>query len=96
MNKFVQTLIPEPVGQVVSEKVRENVLRDRSKVRGIFDGPTIPFNGSNAYELVQGGVEYLDWLRGYRNSETLFRRQLLTTDSLKASLVPMVKELVSA
>lgn len=94
---FVRTFIPEPVGDVVSETVRENIARDRKKVRDLFEGPTIPdAHRDTAYGLVQAGVEYLDWLRGYRNSDTLFGRQLLRTEPLKRKLVPMVRELVSA
>lgn len=94
---FVQTLIPSPVGDVVSDQVRENIARDQNKVLSLFEGPTIPeAHKDTAYGLVQAGVEYLDWLRGYRNSDTLFGRQLLRTEPLKQKLVPMVRELVSA
>jgi len=92
--KFVQLLIPAPVGDVVSDRVRDNIDRDRNKVRSLFEGPTYP--GDTAYGLVNVGVEYLDWLRGYRNAETLFGRQLLRQEPLKQKLVPMVRELVSA
>lgn len=95
LHQFVATLIPEPVGDVVSDKVRENIQRDRTKVLNLVGGPTIP-DPLTAYGLVQAGVEYLDWLRGYRNSDTLFGRQLLRTEPLKQKLVPMVRELVSA
>ena len=94
---FVKVLIPEPVGDVVSDKVRENIAKDRAKVRSIFDSTTIPDQHRNtAYGLVQAGVEYLDWLRGYRNQDTLFGRQLLRSEPMKTKLVPMVRELVDA
>lgn len=94
--RFVRALVPQPVGDVVSDRVQANIDRDRDKVRALFHGPTLPLGGGNAYELVQAGVEYLDWLRPHKTPETLFGRQLLRTDSMKAKLIPMVRELVSA
>lgn len=93
---FVQTFVPKPVEQVISDQVLDNILDARAKVRGIFDSPTIPEAHRNtAYGLVQAGVEYLDHLRGYRNSETYLGRTLLRDEALKAKLVPMVRKLVT-
>ena len=56
----------------------------RAKVRAIFDGPTIPEAHRNtAYGLVQAGIEYLDHLRSYRNSDTYLGRTLLRDEPLK-------------
>jgi len=66
-------------------------------VRAIFDGPTIPEAHRNtAYGLVQAGIEYLDHLRSYRNSDTYLGRTLLRDEPLKRKLVPMVRELAAA
>lgn len=92
---FVERFIPAPVADVVSDRVRANIDEARAKVRGIFDSPTIPEAHRNtAYGLVTAGVEYLDHLRGYRNSDTYLGRTLLRDEALKARLVPMVREVV--
>lgn len=95
--QFVTTFIPQPVGEVISDRVVDNIADARAKVRSIFDSPTMPEAHRNtAYGLVNAGVEYLDWLRGARNKETQFGRQLLRQEPLKARLVPLVRELVKA
>jgi phage/plasmid-like protein (TIGR03299 family) len=95
--QFVLRFVPAPAAQVISDRVLDNINEARDKVRGIFDSPTIPEAHRNtAYGLVQAGVEYLDHLRGYRNSDTYLGRTLLRDEPLKAKLVPMVRELVKA
>lgn len=95
--KFVQDFIPAPVAKVVSDRVLDNIITERAKVRGIFDSPTIPEAHRNtAYGLVTAGVEYLDHLRGYRNAETYLGRTLLRDEALKKALVPLVRKLVNA
>jgi len=95
--RFVTTFIPKPEAEVISDQVLDNILRERSKVRAIFDGPTIPEAHRNtAYGLVQAGIEYLDHLRAYRNSDTYLGRTLLRDEPLKRRLVPMVRELAAS
>jgi phage/plasmid-like protein (TIGR03299 family) len=95
--RFVTTFIPKPEAEVISDQVLDNILRERSKVRAIFDGPTIPEAHRNtAYGLVQAGIEYLDHLRAYRNSDTYLGRTLLRDEPLKRKLVPMVRELAAS
>jgi phage/plasmid-like protein (TIGR03299 family) len=95
--RFVTTFIPKPEAEVISDQVLDNILRERTKVRAIFDGPTIPEAHRNtAYGLVQAGIEYLDHLRSYRNSDTYLGRTLLRDEPLKRKLVPMVRELAAA
>ena len=75
----------------------DNILRERVKVRAIFDGPTIPeAHRYTAYGLVQAGIEYLDHLRAFRNSDTYLGRTLLRDEPLKRKLVPMVRELAAS
>jgi phage/plasmid-like protein (TIGR03299 family) len=95
--QFVERFIPAPVGQVVSDRVLDNISTARAHVRSVFNSPTMPEAHRNtAYGLVQAGVEYLDHLRGVRNSDTYMGRTLLRDEALKKSLVPMVRELVGA
>ena len=94
--RFVTTFIPKPEAEVISDQVLDNILRERQKVRAIFDGPTIPEAHRNtAYGLVQAGIEYLDHLRSYRNSDTYLGRTLLRDEPLKRKLVPMIRELAT-
>lgn len=93
--KFVTTFIPRPEGNVISDRVLDNILKARKTVRGLFDSPSIPEGHRNsAYGLVLAGSEYLDHLRGTRNKDTHLGRTLLKDSSLKAQLIPQVKELV--
>jgi phage/plasmid-like protein (TIGR03299 family) len=95
--RFVTTFIPRPEAEVISDQVLDNILRERTKVRAIFESPTIPEAHRNtAYGLVQAGIEYLDHLRSYRNSDTYLGRTLLRDEPLKRKLVPMVRELAGA
>lgn len=95
-SEFVELFIPAPATTaVISDRVLDNINEARAKVRGIFDSETIPEAHRNtAYGLVQAGVEYLDHLRGFRNSDTYLGRTLLRDEPLKSKLVPMVRELV--
>lgn len=95
--RFVTTFIPRPEAEVISDQVLDNILRERSKVRAIFESPTIPEAHRNtAYGLVQAGIEYLDHLRAYRSSDTYLGRTLLRDEPLKRKLVPMVRELAAS
>ena len=95
-SEFVELFIPAPATTaVISDRVLDNINEARGKVRSIFDSETIPEAHRNtAYGLVQAGVEYLDHLRGFRNSDTYLGRTLLRDEPLKSKLVPMVRELV--
>lgn len=95
---FVQRFIPAPESTVViSDRVLDNINTARSKVRGLFDGTTIPEAHRNtAYGLLLAGTEYADHLRGARNSDTYLNRTLLREEKLKQALVPMIREVVAA
>ncbi len=92
--EFVLRFIPAPVEALTSARVQNNISEAREAVRRIFDSPTIPeahqFTG---YGLLMAGTEYLDHIRGYRNSNTHVGRTLLRPEPLKAKLVPMIREI---
>jgi len=89
--------VPKPAAEVISDRVLDNIMSARARVRGLFETPSIPEAHKNtAYGLVLAGGEYLDHLRGYNNSDTYLNRTLLREESLKARLIPMVRELVAA
>lgn len=94
---FITQLLPVPPEAFTSERVMNNVEEARNCVRGLFDGPTIPeAHKLSAYGLRLAGVEYLDHLRGYRNSDTYVGRQLLRTEPAKEKLTTLIKEVVAA
>jgi phage/plasmid-like protein (TIGR03299 family) len=95
---FVKAMFPSPTSDVlISDRVLDNIEEARGQLRSIFSSPTIPDAHRNtAYGLVQAGIEYLDHYRAARSAETKFSRTLLRQEPLKAKLVPMVRELVSA
>lgn len=95
--RFVVEFLPMPPEALVSDRVRSNVDEGRTLVRNLFDGPTIPeAHKLTAYGLRLAGVEYLDHLRGYRNSDTYVGRQLLRTEPAKAKLATLIREVVAA
>lgn len=95
--RFVTTFVPMPEADVISDRVRENILRARTQVRGLFEGVTIPEAHRNtAYGLMLAGGEYLDHLRAARNSDTYLGRTLLRPEPLKVKLIPTIRELVGA
>jgi phage/plasmid-like protein (TIGR03299 family) len=95
--QFLGLFIPEPEGDVVSDRVRNNIDEARDSWRALFDGDTIPDAHRNtAYGLVEASVEYLDYLRAANSNATRFGRSLMRPSRLKARIVPMVRELVKA
>lgn len=95
--QFVTTFIPKPEADVISDRVLDNILKARKDVRGLFESASIPEAHRNtAYGLLLAGTEYLDHLRASRNSDTYLGRTLLRDESLKAKLVPQIKQLVAA
>ena len=96
--KFIVEFIPAPPTTVViSDRVLDNIMDARNKVERLFDSPTISeVHRNTAYGLLQVGIEYLDHLRGYHNSDTYLGRTLLKDEPLKRRLVPMIKKLTRA
>lgn len=93
---FLSEFIPMPPAGVVSDRVRANVDRDQTRFLHVLrDSATNTEMQFNGLGLVNAAVEYLDHLRGYRNSDTLLGRQLLGTEPLKAKAVKLVRELAS-
>lgn len=94
---FVQTFIPEPAADVVSERVRNNITKARATFTGLYDGsPTTDGHRGTALGLVDAAVEYLDHVRGYRNRDTYMGRTLLRPEPLKARAVTMALEACGA
>jgi phage/plasmid-like protein (TIGR03299 family) len=94
---FVQELIPTPPEGFISDRVKQNVEDARTGLRDLFKGQSIPeAHRLTGYGLQLAGVEYLDHLRGFRNQDTLYGRQLLRAEPLKSKLVKTIKEVALA
>lgn len=95
--KFLNAFIPEPPADVVSDRVRSNIARERDKFLHILrESPTNQAIQHNGFGLFSAAVEYCDHLRGYRNRETYMGRQILSAEPMKAKALGLVRELVGA
>lgn len=97
--QWIKAFIPDPAdaGALRSDRVAANISEARNAVwRVLKDGVTTEGINTTAYGLLQAGIEYADWLRPHRTKETLFGRQLLRPEPLKAHALRTVRDLVSA
>jgi phage/plasmid-like protein (TIGR03299 family) len=78
---------------MLSDRVVGNLEKTREVVRGILAGPTCAGGAGTGYALVMAAGEYLDHVRGTRDSESHFRRTLLDPNPLKLKAVEMVRAL---
>lgn len=91
-NHFLADFIPDPVGDVVSDRVRNNVEKARSIFKSLYlDSPTGEAHRGTALGLIDASVEYLDHVRGYRNSDTYMGRTLLRPEPLKAKATMLAR-----
>jgi len=94
---FVSDFIPEPPADIVSERVRNNVDVARKAFTNLYlDSPTTEAHRGTGLGLVDASVEYLDHVRGFRNSDSYLGRTLLRPEPLKAKAVKLVRELIPA
>lgn len=95
--EFLAAFLPEPIGEVASKRVHSNVEKARKVFRTLYlDSPTTEGHRGTALGLIDASVEYLDHVRGFRNSDTLMGRTLLKPEPLKARALTLVRELVHA
>jgi len=94
--RFIAEFIPSPVEALISDRVAANVEEARAAIRAILASPTCDGIRDTAYGLVQASGEYLDHVRKARSDATLFGRQLLRPEPLKARAVKLVREVVAA
>jgi phage/plasmid-like protein (TIGR03299 family) len=96
-NRYLADFIPDPIGEVVSDRVRGNVERARSTFRSLyFDSVTTEAHRGTALGLVDASVEWLDHVRGFRNRDTYMGRTLLRPEPMKARAVKLVRQAVGA
>jgi phage/plasmid-like protein (TIGR03299 family) len=96
--KFLHTVIPDPEGESVTAKAKENARLNRMELNHtILTGRTVPDGlRMTGYGLLQGGIEYLDWSGKSRSAETRFSRVMLTGDTPKQKLLAAVRTAVRA
>lgn len=97
---FVSEFLPDPAehaGKVVSDRVRDNVARNRTQLRTLYNQSrsTAGHRGS-ALGLVDAAVEYLDHLRPYRSPDTYMGRTMLRPEPFKAGVVKLAEAVCSA
>jgi phage/plasmid-like protein (TIGR03299 family) len=96
-NHFLADFIPEPVEDIVSPRVRDNVETARRIFKSMYlDSPTSDAHRGTALGLVDTAVEYLDHVRGFRNQDTYLGRTLLRPEPLKAKAVLLARQACSA
>lgn len=99
---FVSTIIGDRDGVIskgvsVSDRVKNNIERERTKVLSLWMGKTIPeAHALTGYGLFLAGGEYFDHLRNYRSQDSYVNRTLLTTSSEKSNLRKTIHEVVAA
>jgi phage/plasmid-like protein (TIGR03299 family) len=79
---FVHEFIPMPQANLISDRVRQNVVDGRIKMLSIFDSPTQETIKDSAWGLVQGAVEYAQHYRKARTAESAFQRSYLNRSRL--------------
>jgi phage/plasmid-like protein (TIGR03299 family) len=91
---FLATFIPDPTADVLTDRQKRNISEARQLVRETLDlSPTIPqAHRRTAYGLWTAGIEFLDHLRQANSSETLFRRTMLDTSTVKSKLMDAVRK----
>lgn len=99
---FVSTIIGDKGGTLstssaTSQRVKNNLEAERTKIGGLFMGQTIPeAHTLTGYGLFLAGGEYFDHLRQARSEDSYVKRTLLTDNPAKANLIKTIREVVAA
>jgi phage/plasmid-like protein (TIGR03299 family) len=96
VDNFVYLTIPEPPADVTSDRVKNNIERDRDTLRTIISGRQNDAHRGTVLGLVDAGIEYLDHGRRFRNRETLMNRTMLRPEPLKARVLANALEVAGA
>lgn len=84
---------PEEHGEVISDRVRENIATARKAFKQIYlDSPTTEGIRGTGYGLFQAAGEYLDHKRGFRNRDTYLGRTVLSADRNKTRALELVRK----
>ena len=94
--RFLDRFIPMPNEALITERVRNNVIRDRAKWLEAYNGVTGEGLKDTAYGLVQASVEFLEWGRRAHNAESRFKRSFLTRNQMVSDAVELALDAVKA
>lgn len=75
--EFLERFIPEPVGQVISDRVRANIAQARRDFMGVLYSPTCEGITDTASGLVAAATEYAEHVRRAHTKESRFTRSFL-------------------
>jgi phage/plasmid-like protein (TIGR03299 family) len=88
---FVTEFVPMPVGNVISDRVVNNIETARQQIRDVLAGPTCEGVDLTAYGLVQAAIEYGQHVRRANSQESRFKRAFLKRDALAADAVTLAE-----
>lgn len=89
---FLERFIPMPPENLITERVRNNVIRDRQKWLDAYNSVTGEGLRDTAYGLVTASIEFLEWGRRAFNAETRFRRSFLSRNDLVTRAIELSME----
>lgn len=92
---FVTEFVPMPAGNVISDRVVNNIETAREQIRDILAGPTSEGIDLTAYGLVQAAIEYGQHVRRSNNAETRFKRAYLKRDRLAGDAKDLVLDIAA-
>lgn len=96
-SRFLSEFIPTPPKGAVSDRVMSNVRRDQTTfMRLLNESETNAHLSHTALGVFNASVEFLDHVRGYRNSDTYLNRTMLRAEPMKAKSLSTIRELVGA
>jgi phage/plasmid-like protein (TIGR03299 family) len=97
LSAFVSEFLPDPAenGEVVSDRVRENVSKARAMFRSIYlDSVTTEGVRGTGFGLLQSSTEYLDHARAYRSPDSYLGRSILRSEPAKAAALQIIRRVV--
>ena len=93
---FISEFIPAPPAGIVSDRVMNNIEQARATFKQLYNSEQNGAAHDTALGLVNTAIEYLDYARGYRNSDTLLGRTVLKPEPLKAKAIQIAREVCTA
>lgn len=93
---FLDRFIPMPPESLITERVANNVKRDRKAWMDAYHGITGEGLQDTAYGLVQASIEFLEWGRRAHNAESRFQRSFLTRNQMVTDAVDLALQAVHA
>lgn len=93
---FIHEFIPMPQENLISARVRQNVVDGRSKMIDIFDSPTQETIRDTTWGLVQAAIEYSQHYRKAKTAESRFKRAYLDKSRLTVDALALAQEVAKA